>query len=293
MGLRGRSGAALFGALIIALGGMGASTPARAHEAPDVRLTALAERIARQPRDAALYLERAELHRSVGDLAAAARDGRRALALDTSLDAALLALGRIELERGRPAKACRHLDRFLARRPEHATALAARARARAARGRHLDAASDYGRALRLTPPGEAPDPHLFLERSSAFAAADPLDPRPALEGLDEGIARLGPLVTLELAAVDLELRLGNPDGALRRLGRLAATAERQEAWLVRRGEILAGAGRIAEAAHSYRAALQAIARLPAARAATAAVRSLHQAAARGLARLTDPIPRVP
>ena len=39
----------------------------------------------------------------------------------------------------------------------------------------------------------------------------------AIAGLDEGIQKLGPLVTLTLAAIDLEVARANYDAALQRL----------------------------------------------------------------------------
>jgi len=84
----------------------------------------------------------------------------------------------------------------------------------------------------------------------------------ALRGLEEGISKLGPVVTLQLAAIDLELRRKNFDGALVRLDQIAAQSQRKESWLVRRGEILKLAGRDEEARAAFNAALNAIESLP-------------------------------
>jgi len=83
-----------------------------------------------------------------------------------------------------------------------------------------------------------------------------------LRGLDEGINKLGPVVTLQLAAIDLELRRKNYDAALTRLDQITAKSERKEAWLVKRGEILKLAGRDDEARTAFNAALVAIEALP-------------------------------
>ena len=50
----------------------------------------------------------------------------------------------------------------------------------------------------------------------------------ALRGLDEGINQLGPVVTLQLLAIDLELRRKSYDAALTRLDLIAAESERKE-----------------------------------------------------------------
>ena len=84
----------------------------------------------------------------------------------------------------------------------------------------------------------------------------------ALRGLDEGVKRLGPLVTLQLYAMDLALARQNFDDALRRLETISAQSARKEKWLARRGEILIRAGRRDEAKQAYAAALLAIGALP-------------------------------
>ena len=94
-------------------------------------------------------------------------------------------------------------------------------------------------------------------------------------GLDEGINKLGPLVTLELAAIDLELRRDNYDAALARLDVITAQSERKEMWLVRRGEILSAAGRSEEAREAFNAALTAIDSLPPARRQSKAITALQ------------------
>jgi len=54
------------------------------------------------------------------------------------------------------------------------------------------------------------------DRALAAEGGDHLDE--ALRGLDEGIKRLGPIVTLELYAIDLELAHKRYDSALESLG---------------------------------------------------------------------------
>jgi predicted RNA polymerase sigma factor len=74
---------------------------------------------------------------------------------------------------------------------------------------------------------------------------------------------LGPVPALERRALELEQSLGNTDAALARLEALASSSERPESWLKLRGDLLAKAGRSAEARDAYAAALAALERLPA------------------------------
>jgi hypothetical protein len=75
--------------------------------------------------------------------------------------------------------------------------------------------------------------------------------------------KIGPVPSLELAALDLEVSLGRHEDALRRIDRLIATSPRNETWVARRGELLAGAGHDEEARQAYAAALRLIGERPA------------------------------
>jgi tetratricopeptide (TPR) repeat protein len=194
------------------------------------------------------------------------------------LDAARLARGRVLLEARRPGEALPDLDAFLAVRPDHADAFVLRARARAAVGRGREAVSDYDHAL-----GLADNPDWFVER--ARAARQWIDADAALGGLDAGIARLGPLVTLTMAAIDCELQLERYDAALRRLDRLSGTAGRHPQWMLQRGTSLVAAGRTVEARAAFGGARAAIDALPAARRHTPQMAALSARAAAALAAL--------
>ena len=80
--------------------------------------------------------------------------------------------------------------------------------------------------------------------------------------LDRGTARLGPLVSLELPAIELELERDAPGQAIERLDRLIEVLPRPARYLFRRGEILRDAGCLNEARTSLRRALAVIAEVP-------------------------------
>jgi predicted negative regulator of RcsB-dependent stress response len=107
-----------------------------------------------------------------------------------------------------------------------------------------------------------------------------------LRGLDEGIDKLGPLVTLQLYAIELELRRRQWAGALSRLDLIAAQSERKEQWLARRGEILTLAGRHEQARAAFASALNAIDSLPPHARSLKATSALEQQVRAALARNT-------
>jgi tetratricopeptide (TPR) repeat protein len=242
------------------------------------QIAAASRAILAHPGDAARYLARGELYRAHHDVAPALADFAAALRLDPTLDAARLARGRVLLEARRPAEAIRDLDTFLAVHPDHADALVIRARARAGVGRRREATSDYDRALRI-----ADNPDWFIERARTVRLW--IGPAAALEGLDDGVARLGPLVTLTIEAIDCELQLQRHDAALHRLDRLTAAAGPHPQWMVQRGTILLAAGRPSEARAAFGAARAAIDALPPARRHTPQMAALSARAAAALAAL--------
>jgi predicted Zn-dependent protease len=235
--------------------------PARvsAHGDLHEQIAAVTQRIEKDPTNAAFYLKRGQLHRMHRDWDAAMADLDRAAMLDPDLSVVDLARGRTLLEANWPIFAKLTLDRFLAKQPTHADGLVTRARVLIKLNQPVAAAADFTRAIANR---FEPEPYLFVERAQALASAgdDRIDE--ALRGLEEGVKQLGPLVTLQLSAIELELKRKRYDSALARLETITAQSPRKETWLTRRAEILAQAGRITEAREAQKAALAAIESLP-------------------------------
>jgi len=243
----------------------------RGHEGLHEQITALTAKIKRDPKNATLFLQRGELHRLHHDWQRAAADYDRAERLQPSLKIVGLARGKLFFESGKLQRAKLTLDRFLSQQPQHYEGLITRARVLAKLGARSDAAKDFTQALAAS---SAPEPELYLERAHVLAG-DERRISEALTGLDDGIKKLGPLVTLQLAAIELELRCKNYDSALARLDQITAQSARKEAWLVKRGEILKLAGRDEDARAAFNAALVAIESLPATQRRSRAVTALE------------------
>jgi len=242
------------------------------------QIAAASRAIARQPDDAALYLARGELYRGHHETEPALADYAIALRLDLTLDAARLARGRLLLEAGRPGDSLPDLDRFLAAQPNHAEALVVRARARSATADPSHARIDYDRAL-----GLSPNPDWYIERARLVRVS--AGPAAALDGLDEGMARLGPVVTLTLEAIECELSLADYDAPLLRLDRLTAASGAHPHWTLRRGDILLAAGRAPDARAAFITAIAALDALPPERQHTRQNEALRAHAASALADL--------
>ena len=235
---------------------------ARAHGDMHAQIVETTKQIERDPGNAPLYFNRGEFHRAHRDWDLAQADYDRAIALNPQLSVVDFARGSLYLEAGWPQSAKVALDRFLSKATNHLEGLVARARTLVKLEQPLAAAGDFTRAIDL---GTESRPDLYIERAQALTAGDKPDPEAALRGLEEGIKKLGPLITFLLYAIDLEIKQKRFDAALARLDEVIAKSPRKESWLARRGEILLQAGRAGEAREAFEAALKAIAALPAAR----------------------------
>jgi tetratricopeptide (TPR) repeat protein len=233
-----------------------AAAGALAHGDVHEQIEVLTRAIARTP-SAELYLKRGELNRVHGDFGAALDDYESAEKLDPRMDAVWLCRGRALFESGHPETARVVLDEFLQRKPDHAEAHVVRARVHAKLGERRRALEDYDRAIALS---AEPRPEHFVERATVLLELG--EPDAALAGLEAAMTRLGEIPSLQLFALEAEVNLQRYDAALRRLDGVLARAERKEHWLAKRAEILAQAGRAAEAADAWRATLAAIQALP-------------------------------
>ena len=251
---------------------------ALAHEGLHEQIVAITAKIKRDRKNASLYLQRGELHRLHRDWTRAGADYDRAARLQPDLKIVDLARGKMLFESGRLKRARFTLDRFLSQQPDHYEGLITRARVLAQIGLRRDAITDFTHALAKS---AVPDPDIYIERAQVTAGEEKgVDE--ALVGLDEGMKRLGPLVTLQLSAIELELRRNKYDAALARVDAVSSQSERKETWLVQRGEILKLAGRQEEARAAFNAALAAIASLPPERRQSRAVTALQLRARSGL-----------
>ncbi|MEO8349100.1 MAG: tetratricopeptide repeat protein [Acidobacteriota bacterium] len=253
---------------------------AAAHGDLHDQIAEVTRQIARRPHDARLYVKRGELHRFHGEATAALYDYDRAARLDPTLAQVDLGRGKTLFEADRPGEARVALGRFLARRPDHADARLSLARVLVRLRLPREADAEYARAIDLV---GRPKPDLYFERATVLASAGRLDA--AIRVIDAGIARLGPLAALQDLGVSVERRRGNYEGALARLDRMSAGKTRREAFLARRGEILAEAGRPAEARESLLAARNSIESLPARLRRTRAIERLEREVKNSLDRL--------
>jgi tetratricopeptide (TPR) repeat protein len=223
---------------------------ARAHVGIEQVERGVAAELAKHPDDPARHLDMARAHAIAREWDAALAELEDAARLGADPDVVGATKGQVFLDAGWPRMARIELDRVVARRPDAYGARFDRGRASAALGDVDAAARDYRAAIAGL---ASPQPEQVLALRDVLVGAGRR--AEAVDALDAGIARLGPVPTLVLAAVDLEQDLGRPDAALARLDALSATGTPNPAWVARRGELLARAGRAGDARTEYRRAL--------------------------------------
>jgi Tfp pilus assembly protein PilF len=247
-------------ALVLALGVACLASPVGAHLPLDEKEALVEKALEERGEDPQLHLRRAVLHRQRRQWDAAAASYLRAAALGADQNQVEVALAQVFLDAGLPLTAEMQIERVVARAPTDATALITRARVRRTLGQRDGAADDFERAVALL---QHPDPDVVRDAMDAQVAAG--RPEAALAVADAAMKRIGPVVSIQLPAIEVELARGRSEAALGRLDVLLAQAPRHEVWLAQRGDILENMGRPDEARSAYAQALALIRERPAGR----------------------------
>ena len=258
------------------------SCPARAlaHAGLDQRIVEITVTMTAQPQDATLWLERSDLHRRHEHFKDALADLDHAAKLRPGWPMLALGRARVFQDDGRTADALAAVQTFLNAVTNHAEALTIRAQCLLKQRKVAGAIVDFSSAISFAP---SPSPDLFLERARAQAALGQI--ADAVKGLDEGMARLGAIPSLQLAAIEYERQQAGFDAALARVEKLTATFPVKEPWLVLRGEILAQAGRLTEAKEAFQKTLAGIGNYPPAKRRLEQTIQLQTRTREGLARV--------
>jgi tetratricopeptide (TPR) repeat protein len=229
----------------------------QAHEDLLARIATITTQLSTNQNSVDALLQRADLYRLHGDWVESRNDYAAVQKLQPDSAGRLFGLAQLHADAGDFPAARAAYDEFISRFPTNGPACIGRARVLTQLGERKAAIADYSRGLALL---TNPQPEEFLARASLQATE--FGPDEAIKGLDEGMARLGWVVTFQRVAIDYELKRQRPDQALARLETILARANRKETWLAWKGEILLTAGKSREAQEALAAAIQAIEALP-------------------------------
>lgn len=258
-----------------------ATEPVLAHEDIEIQIKAVTARIAESPRDATLFHRRGDLRRIHEEWDAALADFERALELDPKLAPAMTGKAAVLLATARADEALPLATRATHLAPDDTHAHLVEARVLAALDQTEKADAAYARALSTL---DQPTAEVFLERAEQLRRRGRTFFPRAVDVLQDGIERIGPVVTLAEPLIDLQIASGLPDEALATCDRVLKASGPNPRWLLRRGDLLLLVGKPDEAASTYLSVLDRIAALPERRRRTAAIMELEKSANTGLER---------
>lgn len=264
--------------------------PCAAHMGLHEQITSLSQEIVDNPASCSLYLRRGELYRQHQDWPAALGDYLRAEACDPALEQVALGKGRMYADQGETTKALLCVLPYVDKYPADVVARILCAQLRNSLGQHVESAAEYTASISLS---ENPTPNLFIERARALAQAGDGYLDEAVRGLDEGIARLGEVITLEQAAADFELNEGRLEAAEARLKKIIRSVPRKDAFLARLGDFYAQTGQTVRAREAYTSAALVIASLPERHKSTTITRELLERLKVNMGALTSGTETVP
>ena len=213
-----------------------------AHEDVSERIHLLNESIAQDPRNSALYLQRGELHRELGHFNEALQDCSDALKMNAELIEASFCLGNVYLVQQKPEKALSEFDRFLAVNPENLPARLHKANALEQLHKYKEAVDEYSSILQKKPSTE-----VYLMAAACLRTAYPKHKGKALQLIQDGIRKLGPIITLQQLAFDLAVELQQYDIALATVDSVLKVNPNHYAWMMKRADTFRMAGRTREA----------------------------------------------
>ena len=230
-----------------------------AHRAVDVQIKHLNKQLKATPENGALFLKRGELHRQHGEWQLALRDFQQAKKTNSTSGDTDFYIGRLRLDINQADKALPLLSRFVRLNPNHSNALQNQGDAHFSLENFTRAAHVYKQVAALE---QHPDPELFLKIARAYTAAGSGYQKQAKEAIEEGILRLGPLVTIVMVGIELELNQEDYKAALVLLEKLPKVVRDSPKWLGRRGDILNSSGRKEEAILTINRAIFKVENLP-------------------------------
>lgn len=235
------------------------------------QIKVLDERLKQDPDHVATLLERADLYRRHRNFDEALEDLNRVRLLSPASDTVYYLTGLTRLEQGEFSEAETALQIFIGRSPSSPRGHVALAKVFNQQERYLDAARAYELAIESQ---STPTPDHYLARAHAYIEAGKPYLSQALEGLEDGIALMGPLITLQRLAIEVEIDQENYQNAIDRVNRILQDVDRKETWLVKKGKVLNSIGRKEEAKQQFLLAERSIELLPNRTRASPAMRDL-------------------
>ncbi|RTR37897.1 tetratricopeptide repeat protein [Shewanella canadensis] len=245
-----------------------------AHVEVDLRVQHYDDLLLSQTDDAHLYLQRGELHGENRHWELAWRDFQSALknTHDDNLRLDIwFYMGRMRLQAGMPDEAKILLSKVIALDPRYKSARLNLARTYLALEEYDLATDEMDSFMSLL---NRPTPDQFIERAMMAKSIEIEGLSKAIEGLNDGIDRLGPIVTLIELLVDSYLEQDETQLALSAIERLPGSVKALPRWQLKKGDIYYLQMRFVDAQAAYQNGLNTINTMPTHRQLMPAVQAL-------------------
>ena len=234
------------------------------------QLDALLEK---NPDHVASLLERADIHRTHRNYCDALDDLNRVRLLSPSNDTVHYLIGITLFHKGDLNEAKTALHIFNRRSPNSPRGYLALAKVHTQQRQYLKAAHAYELSIKNQ---SKPVPNDYLARAHAYVEAGKPYLAQALDGLEEAIDVIGPLITFQRLAIEIELAQGNHQEAITRIDGILRDMDRKETWLVKKARVFTSMGRDEEAREQYLLAKRAIELLPQRTKSSPSIRALQK-----------------
>jgi len=209
--------------------------------------------IAENPGDALLLFERGLLYQEHKEAGKALADFHKALQLEPAYYICHLPLSELYLEKGLVRKALFHVNTLLSFEPGNPFAYETRASAYQMMGQDALAVADLRKAVALKN-ADAIRPEDYFRLSGSILKASPGNYDEAIAALEEGLQRLGNIISIQSRIVSLEIESHRCGEAVKRIDQIMAPLARKEKWLAQKAQILEMDGKPEEAYAAYRQA---------------------------------------
>lgn len=251
---------------------------ALAHSDGHERMKQLDAQIRNEPDNAELHLRRGRLYIEENHFEEARADLEKTLALTPLQHGARYFLAEALLHGGKAELAEQQAQRFIDAHGANEPGALSRGywllgQARLAQQHPEAAIAAYRSALKVTAE-PTPDHYQLFVNASLAAGGKYLDE--ALQVLDQGLTAGGSIDLLQGMALEVELRADRTDAGLQRLEAIIAQKKRLPFLYARKAEILANAGRMAEADKALISARNALTAVPVKRRRAKAYTDLEQ-----------------
>lgn len=244
-------------------------SPASSHTDIELQIKSLDEQIQTVSNNGELYLKRAELHRRHLSWNEALVDFKNAEQHGISPDSLYFFRGRLYQESNQENLALQYLTAAIESYPNHFEAYIERSKlpSRAI----LEAVKDLDKAISLL---EKPSPDLYLNRAKFLANAGPENFERLMKGLQDGVNKLGSIVSLLEFAIKHCMSEQNWIMAQQQIEQLPSLLRQSPKWLYIEGQIQGHLNNSDHAKKLYQEALDKIANLPKARSNSSAMLQL-------------------